>query len=349
MECAQCIRIFETIGNAFNTPMSTEDLVELIGRVVVEQFEAKGCVLRLLSRDRQVLEEAASYGLSERFLQKGPVAVGKSVQEALEGKVVVIQDCTTDPRIQYPAAHAEEGIRTLVNVPLASRGQVLGVLRLYSAQDRHYSERDLEILRVVASFCTTALVHSMFHKVLDDIGMTIRSSQDLGTMLRTIVQVITDGLRIKGCYLQLVEPGGDLSKRYVVCGLSEQFLATAIEGSKPVVAEALKGSAVLVLNARDDARIPFGPEVEREGVTTMLFQPLLILQKPVGLVTLCTHRAYEFSEEERSLLESIGDQCALAINNAQMVAAAKRRYEDLADDWKRWVEYYGVYAPPQNT
>ena len=349
MECAQCIRIFETIGNAFNTPMITEDLVELIGRVVVEQFEAKGCVLRLLSRDRQVLEEAASYGLSEKFLQKGPVSVGKSVKEALEGKVVVVQDCTTDPRIQYPAAHAEEGIRTLVNVPLASRGQVLGVLRLYSAEDHHYTERDLEILRVVASFCTTALVHSMFHKVLDDITTIIRSSQDLGVMLKSIVQVVADGLRIKGCYLQLTEPNGELGSRHVAYGLSEPFLQAAIGGSKAAVAEALKGESVLVLNAREDARLSFGAEVEKEGVTTMLFQPLMILKKPVGIVALCTHRAYEFSEEETSLLDSIGDECALAINNAQMVAAAKRRYEDLADDWKRWVEYYGVYAPPQNT
>jgi signal transduction protein with GAF and PtsI domain len=175
MECTNCLQIFETIGKAFNSPTDTETLLHLIARVVVEQFEVKGCLIRLLSQDRSTLEEATSFGLSQGFLQKGPVVAGKSVKEVLEGKVVVIQDCTADPRIQYPQAHREEGVVTLVNVPLLTRGQVIGVLRLYSSKSRDYTERELEILQVVASFCATVVVHNMFHQVLEDITTKIRN------------------------------------------------------------------------------------------------------------------------------------------------------------------------------
>ena len=64
------------------------------------------------------MDEVASFGLSQRFLQKGPVDAERSVAEALEDTIVMIADCRTDPRVRYPAAHSEEGIVSMLTVPL---------------------------------------------------------------------------------------------------------------------------------------------------------------------------------------------------------------------------------------
>lgn len=345
MECTECVRIFEDIGAALNAPVDTEELLGNIARRLVERFHVAGCLIRLLSRDRRTLEELASYGLSERFLSKGPVDPDRSVHEALEGKLVVIPDCRTDPRIQYPAAHVEEGFVTVLNVPLATRGQVVGVMRLYSKEARSFSDQELEVLQVVASFCASAVVHAMFHKVLRHINRTVRSSLDLSERLRAMVQLIAEDLRIKGCFIQLMEPSGVFSRRCFSTGLSQEFLDKAVSHSQVVLVDVLAGSVSAVLDATADPRIAFGQEAAREGVASMLFLPLLLGQKTMGLLVLCTHRPYELSRDELSLLKSIADEGALAIQNALTYAAMKRQYDTLVDDFRHWVDQSGGIFP----
>ena len=42
-------------------------------------------------------------------------------------------------------------------------------------------------------------------------------------------------------------------------------------------------------------------------------------------------------------MEAIGGQCALAIRNAQMYAAIKRRYDSVVDEFHQWFEHYYTY------
>ena len=49
MECNECMRIFSTIGEAFNSPIETRELLEQVAQVVVEQLNLKGCHFMLLS------------------------------------------------------------------------------------------------------------------------------------------------------------------------------------------------------------------------------------------------------------------------------------------------------------
>jgi GAF domain-containing protein len=347
MECRECVRVFEDIGAALNAPTETEELLAGIAQRLVERFHVAGCLIRLLSRDRRTLEELASYGLSERFLAKGPVDPERSVREALEGRLVVIADCRTDPRIQYPAAHAEEGFVTVINVPLATRGQVVGVMRLYAREARSFAEQELEVLQVVASFCASAIVHAMFHKVLRHINRTVRSSLDLGTRLDSMVRLIAEDLRVKGCFIQLMEASGALSKRCFSTGLSEPFLAKATDHSAAVLSDVLAGTAVAVLQASEDRRIGFGQEASAEGVSSMLYLPMMLGSKVMGVIVLCTHRPYELSKDELSLLKSIADECALAVQNALTFTGMKRQYDDLVDDFRRWVDQSGGFFPVQ--
>ena len=58
--------------------------------------------MRLLDEKRQKMELVASYGLSDRYINKGPVGTDKSITEAMMGKAVSIYDVASDPRATYP-------------------------------------------------------------------------------------------------------------------------------------------------------------------------------------------------------------------------------------------------------
>ena len=99
MECISCVRIFEEVGDAFNSTLGTEEKLERVARAIVKHLGIKACHFRVLSRDQRNLEHVASFGLSETFLNKGPVDAERSVAEALDGRLVMVEDCANDPRI----------------------------------------------------------------------------------------------------------------------------------------------------------------------------------------------------------------------------------------------------------
>ena len=344
MECSQCRNVFGVIGDAFNQQIDTVSLLEMAAKALVNEFRLKGCHFRLLSRDQKILEPVASYGLSDKFLDKGPVDAERSVGEALKGRLVVIDDCASDKRIQYPVEFADEGIVTLVTVPLATRGQVIGVMRLSTGERRAFSPDELEFFKVAALFCTSAIIHSMFHSILAHVTDAIRSSLDLEEVLNAIVRVVADDLRAKGCTIRLLDSKGQHLELRAACGLSRRYIEVASSDPGKGVAEALKGECVAILDARQDPRIRHLDEVLREKISSILFVPLMSRDKAIGVLSLYTHKAYEFSEDELHLMLAIGEQCALAIRNAQMYAAIKRKYENVVDDFQQWFEHY--YSHP---
>ena len=343
MECSECLRVFEEIGNALNTPIDTVELLELVSRSVVEHFHLKGCHFRLLSRDQKILEHVASYGLSREYLDKGFVEADRSVSEALDGETVMVVDCASDPRIQYPQACAKEGIVSMLTVPLRSRGQVIGVVRLSTGQAREFSIQERQIFEVVASFCASAVVHWMFHSIVANVTEAIRASLDLHAVLESVARVITEDLRARGCFIEILDAKGKNLELHTAYGLSQRFLDRAAREPGEAMREALARSCVLVLDARSDPRVPYRGEAATEGVGSILYVPLAVHDTPVGVLCVCTHHIYEFSEDEVFLMKGVGDQCAFAIRNAQMFAAVKGQYQELVDDFQKWFQQYQTF------
>jgi GAF domain-containing protein len=340
MDCSQCRNVFRVIGDAFNAPITAGEMLGVAAEVLVDEFDLKGCHFRLLSRDQKILEGVASYGLSEAFLNKGPVDAEKSVAEALEGKVVIVADCSTDPRIQYPEEFTKEGIVSLLTIPLTTRGQVIGVMRLSTDQPRQFARDEIEFFQVAALFCTSAVSHAMFHQILGHVTDTIRSSLDLDDVLNAIVQVVTEDLRAKGCTIRLLDAKAQHLELRVAYGLSPRYLekASALPGKG--VWKAIEGECVPIVDVRDNPLIAHPEEAIRERIASMLFVPLMIRGSAIGVLSIYTHHQYVFSTDEVHLIQAIGEQCALAIRNAQMYAAIKRRYEVVVDEFHQWFEHY---------
>lgn len=347
MDCRHCLKIFEEIGSAFNSPMDTTQLLQLVSESLVKQFGLKGCHFRLLSRDEKVMEHVASYGLSREFLGKGPVDADKSVRECLEGKTVMITDCANDPRIQYRQSFVDEGIGSMLTLPLKSRDQVIGVMRLSTGEPREFTADELQIIGVVASFCTCAIIHSMFYRILERVNEVIRTSLDLRSVLQAIVQVISEDLRTKGCMIQLLDENKRSLQVRAVDGLSDIYLRETSGIKGEAIECALQGETVAILNAQEDSRVPLPEMAAREGIGSMLFLPLTVRDRVIGVLTLCTHHPWQFAADELFLLGAVADQCALALRNAQMYASIKQRYDTLTVDFQTWFEHYS--QPRGNT
>jgi GAF domain-containing protein len=235
----------------------------------------------------------------------------------------------------------------MLTLPLKSRDQVLGVMRLSTAEPREFSKDELQIIEVVATFCTCAIIHAMFNGILERVNEVIRTSLDLGSVLQAIVQVISEDLRSKGCMIQLLdEKRGRLEVR-AADGLSDLFLRESSGIKGEAIEHALQGETVAVHRAQEDPRVPSPELAVREKIGSMLFLPLMVRDRVIGVLTLCTHHPWQFSDDELFLLGTVADQCALALRNAQMYASIKQRYDTLTVDFQTWFEHYS--QPRGNT
>jgi GAF domain-containing protein len=286
------------------------------------------------------LENIASFGLSEKLALSDPLRVEGIAGELLKGDTVAVVDCQSDPRVRDFPAYREDGIKSLLLVPLKSRGQVVGSMHITAAEERVFSGDELEILHVAADLCTSVILRSMFQMILHHVSEAVPSSLDIQEVLSQIVKVITDDLRAKGCLIRLLDPDTGRLKLWASYGLSQAYLDKGPVDASKAKAETLEGKCVAVRDATQYLQYP--EEARREGIASLLSVPLLVRGRSIGVLRIYTHKPYEFSPDEINLMKMVGEQCALLINNAQLYSHVKERYETLMDDFHIWFDrFYG--------
>ena len=126
---------------------------------VAKATGAKACSLMLLTPDRKVLMHTVAYGLSDWYLRKGPLSADKIISEALAGKPVAILNAPEDERVMYREQARKEGIASILCVPVKLRGEVIGVLRVYTAKPYRFTKDDIYFVETVANVGAVALEH----------------------------------------------------------------------------------------------------------------------------------------------------------------------------------------------
>lgn len=140
------------ISRSINSSLSTGEILQMVVENAAKILGMKGASLRLLDEERKTLKVKAAYGLSEAYLEKGPVEVEKSIidRECLKCKVISVKDIRKDKRLQYPRELIKEGITALLSLPLIVRGSAIGVLRVYTSVPYIFNESDVDFLSALA-------------------------------------------------------------------------------------------------------------------------------------------------------------------------------------------------------
>ncbi len=145
------------IASAVNSAGDPNDVLGTVVEMVARAMEARACSLMLLAPDKKTLVHRAAFGLSDRYMRKGPVSADRSIAEALQGRPVAILKAGDDERIQYRKQAREEGIASVLSVPVTLRDEVMGVIRVYTSATRHFSAADTFFVGAVANLGAIAL------------------------------------------------------------------------------------------------------------------------------------------------------------------------------------------------
>lgn len=150
---------FKIVTRAVAFSSNLEVMANQLALLLTGALEIKACAILVFDRETRNLGRLASYGLSPRYLKKGPLLADKSTAANLKGESVIVRDVRGDNRIQYPDQAKEEGIASMVSIPIVVSEDVLGALRLYHGEIWELSEQDLDSLKLLAVFIGLAVVH----------------------------------------------------------------------------------------------------------------------------------------------------------------------------------------------
>jgi PAS domain S-box-containing protein len=138
------------ISSLVNSTLNLDDILKVIVDKLPPLLKVKGCTVRLLHPATNRLELVAASGLSDKYLNRGSISRENAFFKAVSGQPVAIYDAANDPRVDYHDAIREEGIKSILVVPIKNGEDIIGILRLLSNQPRSFTKNEINFTVTVA-------------------------------------------------------------------------------------------------------------------------------------------------------------------------------------------------------
>jgi GAF domain-containing protein len=164
---ARLFSSFRRIAQQVNSSLEVKSVLSALALEAVTAVGVKAAAIRLLGPRRATLHLVATYGLSQDYLDKGPVLVADSPidQRVLkDGQPAAISELSAAAGWHYLEAAQREGIRSVLVVPLRVFETCVGILRLYSGRVREFSPEETSFAVAVAELGAVAIENAKLHE-----------------------------------------------------------------------------------------------------------------------------------------------------------------------------------------
>lgn len=340
------LEVLRETAHTLSGALEETEVIQALLDQTVSALAARGALVRLVSPGGDELLSAGALGLSETYLQKGPVGVAESQvdQRVLAGEVVIIPDVTQEPGFQYPEAAAREGLRGMVAVALSVRGRSIGVLRVYVDEVNELQSEDLLMLSALADLGALALEKVRLHQSLYRIAEALNTSLELEPMLQQVLEATVKEMGLKAASIRLLDPRSQVLRLVATYGLSDAYLAKGEVhvARSPVDQRVLQGEVVTLYDVEHEVGFEYPAEAVREGIRSVLAVPLKLKDRTLGVMRVYSAQPRHFGRVSTSFLRSVADLVALAIETAELHAALQAQYEDLKLDLAEWYRFLAL-------
>jgi GAF domain-containing protein len=162
----QHLRELFEIARRASVSLTLSDVIPTLAKAAAGLVGHDGASIRLLDDSGAHLLAVAHHGLSEAFVNRGPVAATEGVAGRVlgAGQPVFIEDLESDMAYVHRGHALAEGIRSMALVPLRSRDHTIGVLATYARSSRRYHQTEMDLLAEFANVAAITIENARLYE-----------------------------------------------------------------------------------------------------------------------------------------------------------------------------------------
>ncbi len=163
-----------------------EEILQLLVNLTAEQFGYKVCTVRLLDETTDELVLRATQAKMSEYQRKRALRVGESIAgvAVLEMRTIIVTDVLNEATYVGHDLAEQQGLRSMICVPLIVSGRAIGVLTCYADEIRNFDEDEKLALETIAKQAATSienaklnvrstLMQEMHHRVKNNLQQVV--------------------------------------------------------------------------------------------------------------------------------------------------------------------------------
>ncbi len=340
-EAEELARVAQSLTESLDVEAVAKQIVEGVRRLL----DVRDATVYQLQDAQSLLALAVS---DDSGLRKAgvvlPVGTGVAGQAVVRGEAVFSTDILHDPKIVLAELHerlAPVGDRSVLAVPLRSKGQIIGALSVSGQVGHLFAEADIALLQTFGDQAALALENAHLYEQterrrreaeeLARVAQFLTESLDMTAVGERIVTSILELFGVKAAMLRLLQPDGSL-RTLASSGesLSQSSGGDILPPGAGLTGLAIaQGKPVWSADVLSEPEIPLTDQMRdhqlRSGNRSMIAVPLRAHEKIIGSLGLSDQTGRTYSDGEVALLQTFADQAALALENARLFEETERR------------------------
>lgn len=312
------------IARSLSAAWDLDTTLDLIARKTTEVMGVDSCTIYLLDHDGTTLRLRATTGLAREALGRATLAVGEGMTGyAVAGnRPIFAADAQHDPHFKWVDDTEEVRFRSLLAVPLVLDDRPIGALNVQTVAPHDYAPEEIEILALISDLAAGALVKAQLYdrqrrqlddlRTLAEVSEAVTSPQYLDDILEVVTELAARTVGATACAIYLMDNTGDATD----AGMSSAPIFNSHGGATPPDAQVLEEVARSGRPFMHATTLADG----REG--NLLAVPLSVQDRVIGVLTCLAPTTQVFSDGQATLLTTLANQTALAIENARLVTNA---------------------------
>ena len=206
-----------SVSRTINSTLNLDEALQVITREACLLMQARVCSLMMLDESRDWLDLRASHGAGEAYINKPRLPVDDSLLGVVvrRKKPMQVANVQTSSRYQHVEVARQEGLVSLLSVPLIFAGQAIGTLSVYTGRPYNFSNEEIRILSALAELSAIAIEKARLYERVVDVEEQLRQNEKLsalGLLAAEVAHEIRNPLTVmKLLYhsLDLKFPAGD--------------------------------------------------------------------------------------------------------------------------------------------
>lgn len=169
--------VFE-VGKSITSTLNLNEVLNEINSSVVRTMEADAASIMLLDEEHQELKIIQTLGLG-KYHQGETIKVGAGIAgiAAKIGRHMVLHDEEgKSSTYKFPQRVRQDGLRTILSVPMRVRDKIIGLLNIYKKVVYHFSPAEINLVTTLANQAAIAIENARLYNEQYNIAQIIRQN-----------------------------------------------------------------------------------------------------------------------------------------------------------------------------